>query len=79
MGGSLNYRGNRSPIAEANVVDDPEAAHVCFNSNWEIVLVPLNVTEQLQVTQEFMNEMAQNEIGAFLAEISKVYFLFSKF
>jgi len=40
--------------------------------------VPLNVTEQLKVTQEFMKEMAQNEIGVFLAEISKVYFLFNK-
>lgn len=40
MGGQL-YGGNRTPSAEANFYDDPEAAHLVLTSGINIVLTPM--------------------------------------
>ncbi|MBQ6655452.1 MAG: nucleoside hydrolase [Erysipelotrichaceae bacterium] len=40
MGGGL-YIGNRTPVAEANFYDDPEAAEIVLTSGIEIVLAPI--------------------------------------
>jgi len=48
MGGgySLTHygKGNRTPFAEFNIWEDPEAAHIVFNSGVEIFAVGLDVT-----------------------------------
>ncbi|MEZ4557519.1 MAG: nucleoside hydrolase [Caldilineaceae bacterium] len=44
MGGAVNTPGNVTPVAEANVYNDPEAAHMVFAAGWEIVMAGLNVT-----------------------------------
>lgn len=40
MGGGL-YTGNRTPVAEANFYDDPEAAEIVLTSGADILLSPL--------------------------------------
>ncbi len=44
MGGAALAPGNISPVAEANIGNDPEAAAAVFDAPWEITLVPLDVT-----------------------------------
>jgi inosine-uridine nucleoside N-ribohydrolase len=45
MGGSL-YKGNRTPVAEANFYDDPEAAEIVLNSGANVFVCPLEACEQ---------------------------------
>ncbi|GAA6063844.1 hypothetical protein JCM10212_003591 [Sporobolomyces blumeae] len=45
MGGAEG-RGNRSPTAEFNILCDPEAAAIVFDSEVPVVMTPLNVTHQ---------------------------------
>jgi purine nucleosidase len=44
MGGAALAPGNLSPVAEANVGNDPEAAADVLAAPWPITLVPLDVT-----------------------------------
>jgi purine nucleosidase len=44
MGGAALVPGNVTPVAEANIESDPEAAATVFASELRIVLVPLDVT-----------------------------------
>jgi len=44
MGGAANAPGNRTPVAEANIACDPEAADIVFKHMNNIVMVPLDVT-----------------------------------
>lgn len=44
MGGAANSPGNRTPVAEANIACDPEAADIVFKTMSNIVMVPLDVT-----------------------------------
>lgn len=44
MGGAAVVPGNISPVAEANVYNDPEAAAVMLAADWDLTLVPLDVT-----------------------------------
>ncbi|MEU2561352.1 nucleoside hydrolase [Streptomyces longispororuber] len=44
MGGAAYQCGNISPVAEANIGNDPEAAADVLAADWDITLVPLDVT-----------------------------------
>ncbi|APS35204.1 MULTISPECIES: nucleoside hydrolase [Serratia] len=44
MGGAALAPGNRTPVAEANIACDPEAAAMVFKAMKNIVMVPLDVT-----------------------------------
>lgn len=44
MGGAALAAGNVTPVAEANVWNDPEAAAVLLAADWDATLVPLDVT-----------------------------------
>ncbi|WP_329445747.1 nucleoside hydrolase [Streptomyces canus] len=44
MGGAAHQSGNISPVAEANIGNDPEAAAEVLAARWDITLVPLDVT-----------------------------------
>ncbi len=68
MGGSFDYRGNTTPVAEWNVSVDPEAAaevYAAFDSprgraEDELPIVcGLNVTENAVMTPEIMQRLAQ--------------------
>ena len=45
MGGGL-YIGNRTPVAEANFYDDPEAAQIVINSGAHCIICPIEPCEQ---------------------------------
>ncbi len=44
MGGAALVPGNRTPVTEANILHDPEAAAEVLGAAWEVTLVPLDVT-----------------------------------
>lgn len=44
MGGAALAPGNVTPVAEANIAGDPEAAAEVLSAAWDVTLVPLDVT-----------------------------------
>ncbi len=46
MGGNAFVGGNASPAAEANILNDPEAADIVFGADCQVVMAGLDVTEQ---------------------------------
>lgn len=71
MGGGIKG-GNYNMAAEFNVVVDPEAAAVMFNSGIPIIMAGLDVTEKALLYPAQLEEIAKiPTIGAFLEEIVK--------
>ena len=60
MGGNAQSPGNATPTAEANILNDPEAADIVFSAQCEITMVGLDVTNNV-----FMNEEQVATIGSF--------------
>jgi len=56
MGGAVRASGNITPCAEFNLYSDPLAAQIVFESGIPITLVPLDVTHQVFLTPDFMEE-----------------------
>lgn len=50
MGGGV-HEGNWSPVAEFNIVVDPEAAHIVFSAGWKVVMIGLDVTHRALATR----------------------------
>ncbi len=75
MGGAVFCRGNASPVAEANVHNDPEAARIVFGAGWPITLVGLDVTMRTVMTDAYLDELlrAGRPVTDFLARILPVY------
>ena len=57
MGGACGY-GNTGPAAEFNIQVDPEAAHIVFESNLKIVMVPLEVTHTALVKEDILERIS---------------------
>jgi purine nucleosidase len=57
MGGGVHV-GNWSPVAEFNIVIDPEAAHIVFSAGWPVVMVGLDLTHQALATPEVAASIA---------------------
>jgi inosine-uridine nucleoside N-ribohydrolase len=47
MGGTVLEPGNVSPVAEANIWNDPHAADLVFTAGWKLTMVGLDVTHQV--------------------------------
>lgn len=50
MGGAFGLKGhggNVSPVAEANIMADPEAADLVFTAPWSVTIVGLDVTQEV--------------------------------
>ncbi|RYY27334.1 MAG: nucleoside hydrolase [Sphingomonadales bacterium] len=78
MGGAFGYggrRGNVSPVAEANIANDPEAADLVFTASWPVTVVGLDVTAECILRNATAAQMAEQagEAGQFLYEISRSY------
>ncbi|WP_277297375.1 nucleoside hydrolase [Succinatimonas hippei] len=76
MGGAFGYHdhtGNMSNFAEFNVFKDPDAADLVLSSPAPITIVPLDVTNEVQITAEEI----QSTHDEFLINISKFYLDFS--
>ncbi len=65
MGGGFFEGGNTTPAAEFNILVDPHAAHVVFNSALPLTLMPLDVTHKALATAYRIGDMAAlgNETG----------------
>jgi len=58
MGGTAFARGNVSPVAEANIHNDPEAAALVFGAGWQVVMVGLDVTYDVMMDRAYIGELA---------------------
>lgn len=69
MGGSICEGGNVTPVAEANMFNDPDAAARALTAGWPLTLVGLDVTHRCVLTPEHMAriEAGQGELGRVLA------------
>ena len=81
MGGAFGVAGkpgNVTPVAEANIWNDPEAADQVFTAPWALTAVSLDVTTQVIMTPAFMDalEASAGPAGQFLNEISRPYAAF---
>ena len=79
MGGSWLAGGNITPVAEANIYNDPEAAEIVFKSGLPIVMVGLDVTHKVFLSQKDIDKLSSlNNSGKFLEKISNIYIKFYK-
>ena len=75
MGGAANCDGNVTTWAEANIVGDPEAASVVFNSGIPLVMVGLDVTLLTRMSHGFLDSLTSGMVQQkdLLLSINKVY------
>ena len=59
MGGAVRTRGNTTLYAEFNIFSDPLAAQIVFESGLPITLVPLDVTHQVFLIPDWMEEQVK--------------------
>ncbi len=80
MGGAATVPGNASPVAEANIHNDPEAARIVFHAGWPVTMVGLDVTTKSIMTQAYMDSLktANNRHTDFIHAISRHYMDFYK-
>ncbi|WP_022883108.1 nucleoside hydrolase [Gryllotalpicola ginsengisoli] len=57
MGGAART-GNRTPVAEFNILFDPEAADVVFSAGWRVTMAGLDVTHQAVATPDVARRVA---------------------
>jgi purine nucleosidase len=76
MGGAVRVRGNVTPHAEANFLDDPVAAGAVLAAPWPLTLVPLDVTMQHRWTEADARTLRDGggALGRALADMLPVYF-----
>jgi inosine-uridine nucleoside N-ribohydrolase len=75
MGGNAFVDGNASPAAEANILNDPEAADIVFGADCSIVMAGLDVTEKTLMTSADIARLASidNPRAQHLAAILPFY------
>lgn len=81
MGGMFGYRshrGNVSPVAEANMAGDPEAADRVFGAGMATTVVGLDVTHETTMDENFIDALAKSagDSGEFIHDITRHYFDF---
>ena len=80
MGGNAQSPGNATPTAEANILNDPEAADIVFSAQCEITMVGLDVTNNVFMSEEQVNKLGsfENEKSKHISKINPFYFNFLK-
>jgi inosine-uridine nucleoside N-ribohydrolase len=58
MGGAIQEKGNVSPVAEANIWNDPHAADAVFTAGFDLTMVGLDVTYQVIVPVSLFEKLA---------------------
>lgn len=78
MGGAALVPGNLSPVGEANIWNDPEAAGATMDAAWQVVLVPLDVTLENIFEEDDRQALADSPspLNQALAEILDLYYGF---
>ena len=74
MGGTALTPGNVSPVAEANIWHDPEAADIVFRAQWPITMVGLDVTMKVLLEPRHFETMRNGGgISQYMARITQFY------
>lgn len=73
MGGAAFVGGNASPAAEANVLNDPEAADIVFGASCEVVMAGLDVTESHVMSGADLDRLGGSPTADHLAAILPYY------
>jgi inosine-uridine nucleoside N-ribohydrolase len=60
MGGTVLESGNVSPVAEANIWNDPHAADAVFTAGWPLTMVGLDVTHQVILPLSLFRQIADH-------------------
>jgi inosine-uridine nucleoside N-ribohydrolase len=60
MGGTVLEPGNVSPVAEANIWNDPHAADLVFTAGWKLTMVGLDVTHQVILPVTLFAQIAKH-------------------
>ncbi|MGO4538288.1 nucleoside hydrolase [Paenibacillus sp. 2TAB19] len=82
MGGTVFAPGNATPVSEANLHGDPEAAALVFESSVPLTVVGLDVTQKTRLSRSHLAYLSQHAseerqpIVKFLTESMEVYFDF---
>ena len=78
MGGAHLEYGNVTPVAEANIINDPDAADIVFTANWQVTMIGLDVTHQVLLDNERLARIKQaNPVeGDFLMQAAQHYINF---
>ena len=58
MGGTVLEPGNVSPVAEANIWNDPHAADQVFGAGWKLSMIGLDVTHQVIMAVSLFQSIA---------------------
>ncbi len=74
MGGAFKH-GNRSMAAEFNILMDPEAAKIVFESGIKLLMTGLDITDQATITDEELNRIRKinNDHSEMLYQILDLY------
>jgi purine nucleosidase len=78
MGGTFGHNGhsgNVSPVAEANIAGDPQAADKVFTSNWPLTIVGIDVTHETIARDDFFASLraTAGKAGDFIYRASRFY------
>lgn len=78
MGGAALVPGNLTASAEANIGNDPEAAALVVSADWDLTLVPLDVTLENTLNEDNRSALlnADNQLANRLGEMLDFYFDF---
>lgn len=80
MGGAANAPGNMSPVAEANIMGDPEAAEQVFTRMDNIIMVPLDLTMMHTFEEQDRDVLlsSNGKLAQALGQILPIYLDFYK-
>eukprot|EP01104_Vermistella_antarctica_P018432 TRINITY_DN681_c2_g1_i1.p1 TRINITY_DN681_c2_g1~~TRINITY_DN681_c2_g1_i1.p1 ORF type:complete len:327 (+),score=57.55 TRINITY_DN681_c2_g1_i1:159-1139(+) len=81
MGSAIDVPGNKTPVAEANIHNDPHAARIAFQAKWRvpIVVAGLQVTRNIYLTDSDWEHIRDaNAAGKFLYEVTRFYVAMQK-
>ncbi|HWT34468.1 MAG TPA: nucleoside hydrolase [Microbacterium sp.] len=74
MGGNALAPGNATPVAEANIAHDAEAAAAVFRAPWPIIMAGLDVTMKVVITPERRAVLdAGGKAAQYLSRIMQFY------
>ena len=80
MGGAVNFPGNVSPVAEANISGDPDAADLVLTAPWKVTMIALNTTTKVKLDDDILLRIKNNNrrYGSFVFAITRFYADFHK-
>ncbi len=75
MGGNALVPGNATPVAEANINNDPEAADLVLGADWAVTMVGLDVTHKINLSGSAIRRIteADNPASRLLADALPLY------